>query len=126
MHDAGFEQARRRVGVIFEKLRRALAVVSKIEAAVERRVAPLPALGDKLARMFRHMQAIHHLFAFGNAADELQTKRVEFARCGLDVVFDLAKREDIARAFLPIRLAVHMGVGEADVFEMRFDAVAGS
>ncbi len=44
LEDGGLEERGRRVGVVFEQLRRSGAVVGEVEAAVEIAVAPVPAV----------------------------------------------------------------------------------
>lgn len=119
LNDGGFEQARRRVGVVFEELRTPPAVIGEIEATVERGVPPPPALGDQIARMGRDAQAIHRRFAGDDAVDEFEAQGVDLLRRRLDVSLDLPQGEDIADALVPVGGAIDMRIGEADLLEMR-------
>ena len=52
----------RRVGVVFQQFRRPFAIVGKVETAIKRRVAPLPAGADRIPRMFGDLQQAQGLF----------------------------------------------------------------
>ena len=58
LHDRGFQERGRRVGVVFEQLRRAAPVEHQVEAAVEIGIASAPGFRDPIPERRRDRQAI--------------------------------------------------------------------
>ena len=63
LDDGGFEQGGRGIGVVLEQLGRPRAVVTQIEAAVERRGILLPAFDDVRGPLFRETEAREEVLA---------------------------------------------------------------
>ena len=106
LEERGFVQRGRRVVVEFIELGRAAAVVRKIHAAIQVRLAFAPALRNPVAERLRYRQLLHVLLAGHDALDHVQRHRVQLFAGRFDVVLDLAQRERVVRALVPIRRAI--------------------
>ena len=102
----GLEHRRRRVGVVFEQLRRTLAVVSQVEAAVEARIAALPARRDPVPERRRNLEDAQQSIVGNCALDQRAAHLVELRGRRLDIALDLLERERVIGALVPIAFAV--------------------
>ena len=124
LEGAGFIDTGGRVGVVFEQLRRAGAVIGEIEAAIERRGPGFPAVGDVIAGRFRDRQSGHQGLAAGHLIDEVEAERVKGARGFFDAVFDLGERELVVGAFVPVAGTVKVAPRETQRLSARVPAGA--
>ncbi len=106
LEEAGLEQRGRRVVVQFVQLGRAGAVVGKVQAPVQVRLALSPALGNPVAVVRGDRQLVHQALAGDHIANKIQRHLVQLGAGVFDVHFDLAQGEGVVRAFIPVRLAV--------------------
>ena len=117
LHDGGLVERGRRVGVVFEQLRRVAAVVGEIEAAVERGIAPPPAFADQLPGVLGNLQPRQRPPVAHDVVDQPQAEPVQFLGGVLDVLLDLVEPERVAHALVPIGRAVVEAGAKADLGE---------
>ncbi len=102
---AGLEHRGRRIGVVLEQLRGTVAVVGEIEAAIEARVATLPACRDEVPEPLGDTQHAQHALVGDRAPDKLAAHTVKLGRRRLDVALDLFERKGVISALVPVALA---------------------
>ena len=122
LHDGRLVERRRRVGVVFEQLGRAAAVVGEVEAAADRRIGAPPDPFEVVAPGRRDAHALPEL-ARHDVLDRLEAHAVQLLGRGFELV-DLVGREGVAGLLGPVRLAVHDVVVEAELLELVLPARA--
>ena len=118
------ENRGRRIRVIFQQFRRAAAVETEIEPAVEAALVAVPALGDQRPECFRYLQSAQIIFIVDRVADEFEAHGVDLAGRRLDLAFDLIQRERIIGALVPIAFAIDGVEIESGAFRGRAPVVA--
>ena len=108
----------RGIRVIFQQLRRAIAIIGEIETTIDFGVAALPALRNQIAVRDRDREPIHQRLALQNMRHRLAAHCVQLGRRILDPVLDLLKREFIGRGLIPIGLTMHIREGKADLLRV--------
>ena len=101
------------VGIVFQQFCRSGAVVGQIKAAIEGFVAVLPALLDQIPDVRWDRQAGEDAFVADSAVNQIEAERREFSAGVFQMILDLAQREAVIGAFVPIDLAVDHGELEA-------------
>ena len=112
LRDRRLEERRRRVGVVFEELGRALAVVGEVEAAEERDLLRAPGPRDAVAPRLGNRE-LGHAVAGDDVLDRVQATRVQLAGGRLERV-DLVGGEAVAARLVPVR-AVDRVIREPDL-----------
>ena len=107
LEHGGFEQGRGRVGVVFEKPRRAIAIVGEIEAAIECVVVATPALGDQVPGVPRNPQTLQGSLIANRSIDQGEAERGQLLGGIFDMALDLLQGEAVVGALVPIDVAVH-------------------
>ena len=118
LEGGAFVKGGRCVGIIFQQLGRARAVIGQIETPVDFRIAPAPAFRYEITVRLRNGQPRHQFLAGNDLGHGLTAHAMQLGRGVFDVVFNLLKRQRIGRGFVPIGLAVHIGEGKADLLSM--------
>ena len=118
------EDRGRRIRVVLKQLCRVFAVKGKIEPAIEAGLVLAPALRDQRPERLRYFQAAQVFFVSDRAADEFEAHAVDLGGRRLDLVLDLAQRERVIGALVPIALAVDGVEIEARGFGGRAPVVA--
>ena len=118
------EDRGRRVRVVFQQFCRALAVKGQIEPAIEAGFVLAPAFRDQRPERLRYLQPAQIFFIGDRAADEFETHRIDLGGRRLDLVLDLAQREGVVGALVPIAFAVDGVEIEAGAFRGRAPVVA--
>src|SRR5579864_2512115 len=125
LEDGRFEEAGRGVGVEFVELHRRRAAIAEIEAAIEVAVAPAPALSDGVPEETGNAEPLEQRLAREHVIDRPIAHVEELPGRRLDILFDLAEREGVTGAFVPIGLAVLAGV-EGEPHALRFGTPTGA
>ncbi len=106
LEEGRFVQRGWRVVVQLVQLGRAIAVIGKIQATVEMRVAATPAFGDPVTERFRDGQLRHQRLAAYHFVNQIQRHGMQLGAGVFDIVLDLAQGERVIRAFIPVRRTV--------------------
>src|SRR6266446_21147 len=112
LRHARLDERGRRIGVVFQKLGRSLAVPGEIEPAEDGRIPPFPGVANAFGKGARNRELAVAAVAHDVLAC-LQAKTLQFLGGGLQDV-DLFTGKDIAGRFFPIPPAERVKV-EADV-----------
>ena len=110
LHDSRLEERRRRVGVVLEKLRRRVAVVHEIEAAVDRGRFSVPRPFDRVDGGNGNPEFDVPLLV-DDVLSGLEADPLQLVCRRLDLV-DLAAAEHVVRAFVPVQAALGVMVDE--------------
>src|SRR4030095_7602612 len=110
------EQRRRRIGVVFEELRRSCAIEGEIEASEQRWLARAPGLGYAVAPRWRNGE-LRHPAVRDDMLGGVEAAGIELGGCSLQPI-DLGGSEAIAPRLVPVR-SVERVVREAHLFALR-------
>jgi hypothetical protein len=102
----GFEHRRRRVGIVFQELGGALAVVAQVEPPIEAAVAALPARRDEVPEPLRDGEPLQDALVRDGAGDQFAAHAVKRRGRGFEFVLDLLQAERVISSLVPIGLAV--------------------
>src|SRR5262249_18864728 len=116
LHHSRFVERRGRVGIVFQKLGRALSVIGEVEAAVDGGIGAPPYALDIVAPGRRNAHALPKLVG-NDMLDSLQAKVVQRLGRGFDFV-DLVGGEDVAGLLGPIGLALQDVVVEPQLLAL--------
>ncbi len=115
LEHGGLEHRRRRVGVVFQELCRALPVIAQVEAAIEAGVAALQARRDPVPEPLRDTKRPQYAFIGDGACHQFLAHPVELGGRRFEVLLDLFQGEGIVGPLVPIAFAVDGMELEADL-----------
>ena len=121
LHDRSLEHRGGRIGVVFQQLRRAPAVITQVEAAVEVLLASFPAPLDGSPGKLRDAQVrVGGIACPHHPIDQFERHLLELAGRRLEFV-DLGGGEDVAGGLVPVGSVID---GVEDEAEVALDVLA--
>jgi hypothetical protein len=115
LHDSGLEESGRRVGIVFEQLRRTLATIGEVKSAVEILFTRMPAGRYSFPGDTRDAQSLQGLLAgLNHMIHQGERHLLQIARRRLNLV-DRRRGEAIAHRLVPIARAFDGVEGKAQI-----------